>query len=91
MSFRSGCCDAVSFPGAEPCALGHECQHICIDADDSYVCRCRVGYVLNPDGKTCFRHVSDHSDVSGLLPSLFQAEEAGGVILIELRIWDLVV
>lgn len=81
--------DAVSLPGAEPCALGHECQHICIDADHSYVCRCRDGYVLNPDGKTCSRHVSDPSEVSGL--SLFQAEEAGGQILLELRIWVLFV
>ncbi|XP_070835077.1 matrilin-3-like isoform X5 [Chaetodon trifascialis] len=41
--------------GADPCALGHDCQHICINSDDSYICRCQVGYILNPDKKTCSR------------------------------------
>lgn len=58
--------DHVSSPGVDPCALGHECQHICIDTDDSYICRCRAGYVLNPDEKTCTRKNPDVSNVSGL-------------------------
>lgn len=41
------------FSGADPCTLGHDCQHICVKSDDSYICRCREGYTLNPDKKTC--------------------------------------
>ncbi|KAM4723815.1 uncharacterized protein FYW61_014498 isoform 2-T2 [Anableps anableps] len=41
--------------GLDPCAQGHNCQHICVNSDDSYSCKCRPGYVLNPDKKTCSR------------------------------------
>uniref|UniRef100_A0A3B4EQ38 Matrilin 3b n=1 Tax=Pundamilia nyererei TaxID=303518 RepID=A0A3B4EQ38_9CICH len=40
---------------SDPCARGNDCQHICINSDDSYTCKCRVGYVLNADQKTCSR------------------------------------
>lgn len=43
------------FSGSDPCTLGHDCQHICINSDDSYICKCREGYILNPDKKTCSR------------------------------------
>ncbi len=43
------------FSGSDQCAQGHDCQHICVNSDDSYVCKCRVGYVLNADQKTCSR------------------------------------
>uniref|UniRef100_A0A3B3T784 Matrilin 2 n=1 Tax=Paramormyrops kingsleyae TaxID=1676925 RepID=A0A3B3T784_9TELE len=31
----------------------HGCEHDCVSTPDSYVCRCKKGFVLNADGKTC--------------------------------------
>ncbi|XP_072532840.1 matrilin-3b [Salminus brasiliensis] len=39
--------------GLDACALGHDCEHVCVNNKTSYYCKCRVGYVLNPDRKTC--------------------------------------
>ncbi|XP_076841853.1 matrilin-3b isoform X2 [Brachyhypopomus gauderio] len=39
--------------GLDACALGHDCDHICVNTNASYYCKCRVGYILNPDKKTC--------------------------------------
>ncbi|XP_031432397.1 matrilin-2 isoform X2 [Clupea harengus] len=33
--------------------VDHQCDHICVSAPTSYMCKCRKGYILNPDGKTC--------------------------------------
>ncbi|KAG7510643.1 matrilin-2-like isoform X1 [Solea senegalensis] len=41
--------------GVDACAQGHNCQHICVSSGNSYHCKCRLGYVLNPDKKTCSR------------------------------------
>uniref|UniRef100_A0A3Q2FFK4 Matrilin 3 n=1 Tax=Cyprinodon variegatus TaxID=28743 RepID=A0A3Q2FFK4_CYPVA len=41
--------------GLDPCAQGHNCQHICVNNGNSYRCKCRSGFVLNPDKKTCSR------------------------------------
>ncbi|XP_072220918.1 uncharacterized protein [Leuresthes tenuis] len=41
--------------GSDPCAQGHNCQHICVNSGNSYNCKCGPGYVLNPDMKTCSR------------------------------------
>lgn len=36
------------------CDLGnHGCEHDCVSVPASYICRCKKGYVLNLDGKTC--------------------------------------
>uniref|UniRef100_A0A8C0BTP2 Matrilin 2 n=1 Tax=Buteo japonicus TaxID=224669 RepID=A0A8C0BTP2_9AVES len=41
------------------CLLGttntveHGCDHFCINTPGSYVCRCKQGYILNADQKTC--------------------------------------
>ncbi|XP_041661813.1 matrilin-3a isoform X1 [Cheilinus undulatus] len=39
--------------GVDPCAMGNDCQHICVNSNASYFCQCRDGYILNPDKKTC--------------------------------------
>ncbi|XP_005072712.1 matrilin-2 isoform X1 [Mesocricetus auratus] len=33
--------------------LDHGCAHFCINTPGSYTCRCRQGYILNADQKTC--------------------------------------
>ncbi|XP_063039582.1 matrilin-3b isoform X3 [Engraulis encrasicolus] len=43
--------------GLDRCALGHDCQHICISSNASYTCKCRDGYTLNADKKTCSQEV----------------------------------
>ncbi|XP_063775301.1 matrilin-3 [Pseudophryne corroboree] len=45
-----------SFCGVDFCAPGrHDCEHICAATATSYYCKCREGYTLNPDRKTCSR------------------------------------
>ncbi|XP_029902454.1 matrilin-3a [Myripristis murdjan] len=39
--------------GVDPCAMGHDCEHICVNSNASYYCKCRNGYILNADKKTC--------------------------------------
>lgn len=41
--------------GSDACSQGHDCQHICANNGYSYICKCRVGFVLNMDQKTCSR------------------------------------
>lgn len=41
------------FSGSGTCAEGYE--HICVKTDDSYKCKCKTGYVLNPKRKTSIR------------------------------------
>ncbi|XP_054861991.1 matrilin-3 isoform X3 [Amphiprion ocellaris] len=41
--------------GSDACAKGHNCQYICVNNGNSYSCKCRSGYVLNPDKTTCSR------------------------------------
>lgn len=43
------------FSGPDACAEEHDCEHICMTNGDSYYCKCRTGYVLNADQKTCSR------------------------------------
>ncbi|KAF3701511.1 Matrilin-3 Precursor [Channa argus] len=57
--------------GLDACAQGHNCQHICLSSGNTYNCKCRSGYVLNPDKKTCSRsnacaqgHECQHSCVN---------------------------
>ncbi|XP_064409901.1 matrilin-2 isoform X2 [Latimeria chalumnae] len=46
--FQSKLCDA------DICSVvDHGCAHICVSSAESYVCKCRTGYTLNPDQKTC--------------------------------------
>uniref|UniRef100_A0A8C3ATZ3 Matrilin 3a n=1 Tax=Cyclopterus lumpus TaxID=8103 RepID=A0A8C3ATZ3_CYCLU len=39
--------------GLDPCAMGHDCEHICVNSNASHYCQCRKGYILNADKKTC--------------------------------------
>uniref|UniRef100_A0A8C8J2A2 Matrilin 2 n=1 Tax=Oncorhynchus tshawytscha TaxID=74940 RepID=A0A8C8J2A2_ONCTS len=46
--FQSNLC------GLDPCSLGnHGCEHDCVNTEDSFMCRCREGYKLRPDNRTC--------------------------------------
>ncbi|XP_076869102.1 matrilin-1-like isoform X1 [Brachyhypopomus gauderio] len=33
--------------------VDHRCEHVCVSTRVSYVCHCRSGFVLQPDGKSC--------------------------------------
>lgn len=47
-------CVCVWAVGLEMCELvDHQCQHTCVSSPASYRCKCREGFTLNPDGKTC--------------------------------------
>lgn len=43
--------------GSDACAQGHDCQHICTNNGVPYTCKCREGYVLNADHKSCSRKI----------------------------------
>uniref|UniRef100_A0A3Q1B2X3 VWFA domain-containing protein n=1 Tax=Amphiprion ocellaris TaxID=80972 RepID=A0A3Q1B2X3_AMPOC len=50
--FQSKLCGAE-----DTCAVvDHGCQHICANLPDGYECRCRSGYQLTIDNKTCNRN-----------------------------------
>uniref|UniRef100_A0A4W5NQK5 Matrilin 3 n=1 Tax=Hucho hucho TaxID=62062 RepID=A0A4W5NQK5_9TELE len=48
--------------GVDACALGHDCNHICFKNNNSYTCKCRDGYTLYADKKTC---TQDANEMSG--------------------------
>lgn len=52
---HSGVGFSFSGLGLDACGQGHDCQHICVNHGNSYICKCRVGYSLNIDKKTCSR------------------------------------
>ncbi|XP_032875364.1 matrilin-2 [Amblyraja radiata] len=35
--------------------VGHGCEQICINAPGSFICKCKAGFILNSDQKTCRR------------------------------------
>ncbi|XP_061669104.1 collagen alpha-1(XII) chain-like [Syngnathoides biaculeatus] len=39
--------------GLDPCSTGNDCEHTCVNSDVSFYCKCRSGYILNADRKTC--------------------------------------
>ncbi|XP_052341774.1 matrilin-3-like isoform X2 [Oncorhynchus keta] len=49
--------------GVDACALGHDCDHICVNNNNnnSYSCKCREGYTLNADKKTCSQDANEMS------------------------------
>ncbi|KAI9541000.1 hypothetical protein NQZ68_035287 [Dissostichus eleginoides] len=51
--------DGKGNKGLDTCAQGNNCQHLCVNNDNSYNCKCREGYVLNPDKKTCAHTTAD--------------------------------
>ncbi|MEQ2306589.1 hypothetical protein AMECASPLE_009730 [Ameca splendens] len=55
VSTQSGLITTISpvETGLDPCAMGHDCEHICINSNASYYCKCRNSHVLNADKKTC--------------------------------------
>lgn len=60
--------------GLDACARGHNCEHMCVNNNyGDYYCKCREGFVLNEDMKTC-------SKQSKMLPA---------AIIITLQAWML--
>ncbi|XP_041721228.1 matrilin-3a isoform X5 [Coregonus clupeaformis] len=56
VSTQSGVITTTSVKtGWDPCDMGHDCEDICVSSssNNSYHCRCREGYLLNTDKKTC--------------------------------------
>ncbi|KAI7805864.1 putative matrilin-3, partial [Triplophysa rosa] len=53
--FRESLC------GFDACALGHNCEHFCVNNNASYFCKCREGYVLNSDKKTCAKQTNEEA------------------------------
>ncbi|XP_051732397.1 matrilin-3a isoform X3 [Ctenopharyngodon idella] len=51
--FKASDADGDGSASLDYCALGHECEHICVNDDSSYHCECRQGFVLQEDKKTC--------------------------------------
>ncbi|XP_073729493.1 matrilin-3b [Misgurnus anguillicaudatus] len=47
--------------GFDVCAIGHNCEHICVSNNASYFCKCREGYVLNSDKKTCAKQTNEEA------------------------------
>ncbi|KAK3542328.1 hypothetical protein QTP86_022483, partial [Hemibagrus guttatus] len=39
--------------GMDPCAMGHDCEHICVSSGSSFYCKCQKNYILNKDHRTC--------------------------------------
>ncbi|XP_013999430.1 matrilin-3a isoform X4 [Salmo salar] len=42
--------------GWDPCDMGHDCEDMCVNSNNSYHCACREGYLLNTDKKTCSKN-----------------------------------
>ncbi|XP_061610913.1 matrilin-3a [Phyllopteryx taeniolatus] len=40
--------------GLDPCSTGNDCEHTCVNSNASFYCKCRSGYILNADQKTCW-------------------------------------
>ncbi|KAK2864325.1 hypothetical protein Q7C36_003479 [Tachysurus vachellii] len=39
--------------GTDPCAMGNDCEHICVSSGSSFYCKCQKNYILNQDQRTC--------------------------------------
>uniref|UniRef100_W5MUH5 Matrilin 2 n=1 Tax=Lepisosteus oculatus TaxID=7918 RepID=W5MUH5_LEPOC len=83
-------CLSLTSAGKNLCAVtDHRCEHMCINTPGSYMCRCKKGYTLNPDGKTCkaqdlcavVDHGCQHYCVS--LPGSYECRCRGGYQLRE--------
>ncbi|XP_074472371.1 matrilin-3a isoform X1 [Sebastes fasciatus] len=55
VSTQSGSITSVSpvETGLDPCAMGNDCEHVCVNSNASFYCQCRDAYILNADKKTC--------------------------------------
>jgi len=51
--YRAACIIVVGAEYDECQTDDHGCQHICVNTIGGYRCECKIGYELNPDGRTC--------------------------------------
>ena len=51
-------------PDVNECAGGsHGCQHTCTNTAGSYTCRCRTGYSLSGNGRSCIGKRNSHPEL----------------------------
>uniref|UniRef100_A0A673HVI9 Matrilin 3a n=1 Tax=Sinocyclocheilus rhinocerous TaxID=307959 RepID=A0A673HVI9_9TELE len=51
--FKASDADGEGSASLDYCALGHECEQICVNDDASYHCECHRGFLLQEDKKSC--------------------------------------
>lgn len=66
-------------PVIDYCSFGnHSCQHECVSIPSGHYCRCRSGFTLQPDGRSC-RGTSWHGVVANFyMPCLVPRGRAVG-------------
>lgn len=43
----------VAHAGVDHCAQDHDCEQLCLNTEESFVCQCSEGFLINEDLKTC--------------------------------------
>lgn len=51
----------VTMAGVDHCAQqDHGCEQLCLNTEESFVCQCSEGFLINDDLKTCSSEFSSH-------------------------------
>lgn len=61
-------CVCVTTSGVDHCVeQDHGCEQLCLNTEESFVCQCSEGFLINEDLRTCSRESpSPFSDVGSL-------------------------